>query len=285
MTKPPNEPEDAAAHPLRDAITRIEADIEHAVDDAVHEAQVLQPLVQAARGATWFGHLSRWWPLLLALILMIGIIASGALRELTMEALAARHQQLLTWANAWPWLSRGALLGATVLVVSAGLPGSAGLAAVGGLILGTFEGALLVTLGDTLGAAYLYFSVRRVLGTNQRAPKLVESLRAGFAKHPVNYALFLRFVPIAPFAAVSIALVWLGCRLRTYLVTSAVGIAPANTIYAWFGAGLALSLARHEKVSSAMLTEPRFLLPLIALAGLALLPVVLGFRGQRIPDR
>lgn len=255
--------------------------IEHAVEDAVHEAQELQPLVVAAQRSTWFGPLGRWWPLLLAAGLMVAIVANGALNELSMEALAARHAQLQQWAAGWPWLSRLALLGATVLVVCAGLPGSAALAAVGGLVFGAWQSAALVTLGDTLGAAYLYFSVQRLLGERRSAPGLVESLRAGFARHPTSYALFLRLVPIAPFAAVSIALTWLGCRLRPYLATSALGIAPVNTIYAWFGAGLALTLARHEKVSGAMLTEPRFLLPLIALALLALLPVLLGLRGKR----
>ena len=278
MTSQTPESPEPQPHSLRDAITQIEDRIEHAVEDAVHEAQELEPLVAQARRATWFGHLGRWWPLLLAAIMMIAIISSGALNELTIESLATRRLQLVAFADAWPIGSRIALLGATVLVVCAGLPGSAGLATVGGLIIGTWQSALLVTLGDAIGAAYLYFSVRRVIAGDRRAPALVESLRAGFARHPASYAIFLRLVPIAPFAAVSIALVWLGCSLRTFLVTSFVGIAPINTIYAWFGAGLAATLARHGKVSSAMLAEPRFMLPLIALATLALLPVLLGLR-------
>src|SRR5688572_19658709 len=115
MTQQTPETPEPPPHSLREAITQIEDRIEHAVEDAVHEAQELQPLVAQARRTTWYGHVGRWFPLLIALALMVAILASGVLQELTMEALAARHQQLLAWSRSWPWLAPASLLGATVL--------------------------------------------------------------------------------------------------------------------------------------------------------------------------
>ena len=65
------------------------------------------------------------------------------------------------------------------------------------------------------------------------------------------------------------------------VVATLFGNLPSSLVYTAIGAGLDRTLAEHGTVSLSLLAQPRFLLPLAALALLALLPVFFGLRGRR----
>ncbi len=247
----------------------------------VAEARAIEPLVESARDVTgqvrsWIG---RALPLLVLIALGGALIASGLYEELKLDTLARHHAQLKEFVALHPVLSALALIGALATLVSTGFPGGSVIVFGAGVLFGIVEGTLLALVGNTIGATVLYFAARRLFGgPESKAPALVERIRAGFERNPVSFAFFIRMVPVFPYGAASIALAWLGCRLPLFLVSSFLGVIPPTAILASLGAGVSHSLHEQQKLSLAILTEPRFAIPLIALAVLALVPVALGLR-------
>ena len=266
-TEPGSEP------PLK----RIEAALEHDVE----EARAIAPLVADASSVQQRvrSGLSRALPLLVLAGLGALLVFSGVYKELNLENLAHRHQTLALWAAQHPWLAALGLMTAIALIISTGLPGGVVLVVAGGIILGAVKGALLAATGDTMGALVLYFAAKRFfMGGSAKPPALVQRIRAGFEQAPASFAFFIRLVPVFPYGATSVALAWLGCPLRLFVLTSWVGVLPSSFIYAAIGAGFGDALDRQEPISLGIILEPRFLLPLLGLAALALLPALLGLR-------
>lgn len=263
--------------PLEQAIDRI--------GEARDEAKALAPLVEQAERVSHWRTLQRFWPLLLLAVVATLLVSSGVVKELSLENLQNRHGELSALATHYPLLIRLAVFFTIVTLIVTSLPGSPLLAIVGGLLFGIGEGAFWSVAGDTTGALILFWLTRRSLG--QGAPgspgALIGKLKAGFLAHPTSFCLFLRIVPVFPFSPVSIALAWLGCRWRTFAWTTALGVAPSALVYAAIGDGFEAALKEHRALSMDMLSEPRFLLPMIGMGVLALLPVLMGLR--RKPDK
>jgi uncharacterized membrane protein YdjX (TVP38/TMEM64 family) len=212
------------------------------------------------------------------------VVGSGLYHQLNLDTLAREHQTLAAWAERHPVLACAALVLSVATIISTGLPGSIVIIVAGGVILGTLKGALLAATGDTTGALILYFAARRLFMTRStQPPALVKRIRAGFEQNPASFAFFIRLVPIFPFGATSVALAWLGCRLRLFVTSSWLGVLPSSFIYASIGAGLGGALEAHESISLNILAEPRFLLPLAGLGALALLPALFGLRRKPGP--
>jgi len=207
-------------------------------------------------------------PLLLLIATGAVLFFSGALRHLDPRHLAAEHAHLHHLAAASPWLARMSYLGIMVLAVASGVPGLVLIAIAGGLIFGMVEATVLSTLGLVLGSLLLFLAARYALGAGERpAPRLAAKIRAGFLHHPASYTLFLRLVPVFPFGGVTLGLAWLRCPLWLFMAATAVGLSEA--------------IARGEPIGMHMMLEPHILLPLCALAILALVPVLLSRRGKR----
>lgn len=248
--------------------------------EAVSEARELEPLLVAAHQTSPWRHVRRFWPVALILLAIGVFVASGAWKSLHIGELASNFVALSTWTAAHPLLAREGLVLALATIVAMGVPGGIVLVVASGMFLGTIEGALLSVLGDGLGATLLFLVARRAMQDDGGSPRsaLVARLRDGFAENPLSYALFLRLVPVFPFGAVSVALAWLGCRYRVFITTSMLGVLPSSIIYAALGAGLADTLAESEAVNLSLLSQPKFLPPLLALAVLSMVPVLLKLR-------
>ncbi len=260
--------------------------VEERIEDAALESREIAPLVDEARRLPWWGHVRRFWPLLLIAAAATLFVLSGAWRELHLDRLDDHYTRLSLWSVAHPIGFRLGLVAALASLTAIGLPGGVVLVVMGGVFLGIFEGALYAVSADGIGATLLYFAARRTINDGDQKPSgaLIERLRSGFARHPISYALFLRLVPVFPFGAVSVALAWLGCRYRLFLVTSMVGVLPSLVVYAALGSSIAPTLAAHLPIDTALFSQPRFLIPLVVLAALSLIPVLLGLRrAPRIP--
>jgi len=273
--KPPRDPDPAA--PLDRLERTIRADVE--------EARAIEPLI--AQADTVFSRvrrlLGRVAPLLALLGVGVVLVASGLYRELSLDNLAAHQQDLRAWVGLHPLLSAMGLVGTLALVISTGLPGGAVLVVAAGFLFGIVEGTLLGVAGDAIGASVLYFAARRVFEGGGKPPALAQRVRDGFARNPVSFAFFIRLVPVFPFGPASIALAWAGCRPGLFLAASILGVVPSTLVFAAIGAGFDHALANHETVSLSLFAQPRFLLPLLALALLALLPVLFGLRRHGSP--
>lgn len=218
-------------------------------------------------------------PLLLLVATGIALFASGALDNLTPSQLADTHGQLRAGIAQFPWLARLGYIGLLALVVATGIPVSVVVTVAAGVLFGMTEATLWSTVGVTLGSLLLFAATQLALGRRRgHAPALVERLRHGYEHHPVNYTLFLRLAPGLPWGGVTIALAWLRCPLKLFVVATGTGALVMSVIEAAIGAGIADSLEQGQQHVDlgTMLMSPHILLPLLALALLALLPLLLG---------
>lgn len=225
-------------------------------------------------------------PLLLLIATGIALFASGALDSLTPEQLADTHGQLRSAIAQFPWLARLAYVGLLALVVATGIPVSVVLTVAAGVLLGIAEATIWSTIGVTLGSLMLFAATQLAMGkTRGKAPALVERLRHGYDHHPFNYTMFLRLAPGLPWGGVTIALVWLRCPLKLFSAATFIGALIMSVIESNIGAGIASGLehGRQHFNLTAMLLSPHILLPLLALALLALLPLFFG-RWHRPPN-
>lgn len=271
---------EGARHGLRDRTKHALDGLEEVLEADVDEARAVAPLVDAAESVQrgWRALARRWLPLALVATLAIVLVASGAYGEINLSTLARHHAELRGWVDAHPVAAALALGGALAALIASGLPGGVILTIAAGLLFGALWGGILAMVADVIGGTALYYAARTFFASGRAPPAIVSKIRGGFAKHPVSFAFFVRFVPVFPFGAVCIALAWLGCRLPLFLVSTALGALPGCWIYAAIGAGLATSIEEHRDVELSLIAEPRFAIPLLALAVLALIPVATGLR-------
>jgi uncharacterized membrane protein YdjX (TVP38/TMEM64 family) len=146
------------------------------------------------------------------------------------------------------------------------------------MLFGAVLGTSLTVLGATAGAVAVFLAARSAFGDvlRARADSFVGRLEAGFRRDAFSYLLFLRLVPAFPFWLVNIAPAVFKVPLRTFAITTFLGIIPGTAVYCSVGAGLGSVLDRNEAPDLGLVFEPRVLLPLLALAALALVPMLYG---------
>ena len=135
--------------------------------------------------------------------------------------------------------------------------------------------ALALSLGATAGATVLFLAARYAFADYLRAKAgpAIRRMERGFNENALSYLLFLRLVPVFPFFLVNLAPAFLGVRLGTYVVATAIGIVPGTVVYALVGDGLGAVLDAGLRLDAGIIFQPRFLAPIVGLALLALLPI------------
>lgn len=231
----------------------------------------------------WKSHLRAAAPLLALVLLGIVLFASGALDWLTPAQLLAHQAHWHAQIAAHPLLSRAAYIALLTLTMSTGIPGTLVVILAGGFAFGIVDGTLCSSAGLTLGSLILYAASRHAFGRGTRQPPaIVARLRAGYQRHPVSYTMFLRFVPVVPFGAMTVALAWLRCPLPLFLGATWLGGTTSLVFETSIGAGLGDVLSRSRTLGPGLFMHREVLLPMGALALLALIPLAIGhFTRQR----
>ncbi|MCW5746989.1 MAG: TVP38/TMEM64 family protein [Alphaproteobacteria bacterium] len=221
-----------------------------------------------------------WWRRLAPLaVLAIGLalfFATGLHRILTFDMLRAHHADLTAWvADHWVLAALAYMLAYAVLVAFS-LPLASLATLLGGLLFGTVLGSTLTVLGATSGAIAVFLAARSAFGDilRARADSFLGRMEAGFRRDAFSYLLFLRLVPVFPFWLVNIAPAVFKVPLRTYALTTFLGIIPGTAVYCSVGAGLGGVLDRSAAPDPGLVFEPQVLLPLLALAALSLVPML-----------
>jgi uncharacterized membrane protein YdjX (TVP38/TMEM64 family) len=206
------------------------------------------------RGALW-----RFAPLGVVIMLVGMACAFGLHREVSFENFI-RHRAAIEQAIAAQ--SVAALAGYVALyVVAVGLSLPAGgiLTTLGGFLFGPFLGALAALVGAVIGATVIFLVARSAVGEflTRRAGPFAARLAEGFRADAFHYLLFLRLVPLFPFALVNLAPALFNVPLRTFVTATAIGIVPATTAFAIFGAGLGSVVSAQEVQYNACMAAGR----------------------------
>jgi uncharacterized membrane protein YdjX (TVP38/TMEM64 family) len=225
-------------------------------------------------------------------ILPLGILLVAGLAVL---AYAGGPQQILAKVSGnREWLNglvqrQGFAIALTYVVTYAGLMTLLWIPAwlctvIGGFLFGIWLGTPLALAGACAGAIAVFVLARSGLaGLTERAGPFVRRLETGFRRNAFSYLLVLRLVPIFPFVAVNLVPAIIGVPLRTFAAATGLGIVPSTLIYASLGDALGGMAEGEIALDGSALSQPRFVLPLIGLALLALLPVFYRWiRGERM---
>ena len=162
-----------------------------------------------------------------------------------------------------------------IAVVAFSLPIASLLTMAAGALLG-WPSIGIIVVAATAGASILFMAARGLFRDvlRARAGQFFDKFEAGFSKNASSYLLFLRLLPVVPFWAANILPAFFGMRLAQFIVVTAIGIIPGTSVYVAAGRGFERVLARGETPDLSVLNTPHILLPLIALALLALLPTL-----------
>ncbi len=214
-----------------------------------------------------------------AAVLVTGLVlffALGLDRYFDFEMLQQHRNWLMGKVEELGLLAIGlyTLLYMTLTAFSIPLGGIMTIAA--GFFFGTVVAASCAVIGGTLGAIIVFLAARTAIGELLRAKAgpALKRMESGFRENAFNYLLTLRLIPIFPFWLINLVPAFLGVPLRTYAVATFVGVIPGALVYASLGNGLGAVLDAGERPNFEILLKPAVLFPLLALAILALLPVV-----------
>jgi uncharacterized membrane protein YdjX (TVP38/TMEM64 family) len=217
--------------------------------------------------------------------LPILIIATGAVlffilggqEYLTLTMLKSNYVALQQFTHDHYFISVILYIASYTLVVAFSVPGATIMTLIGGFLFGPFLGGLWVVLSATTGATLTFLAVNTAFGEmlKNRAGDKLKRVTQGFTEHAFNYLIFLRLVPIFPFFMINIAAGVVGVRLRTFVITTFFGIMPGSFVYAWVGGGLGYTLSQGKNINMGIIFQPQVLFPMIALALLAIMPVLI----------
>ncbi|HXP02210.1 MAG TPA: VTT domain-containing protein [Luteibacter sp.] len=222
--------------------------------------------------------MNRWRAVLpLGILLLAGatLLASGALERFSPHHLLAEEGVLRSAIAAHPLTSRLTYTGVLTLAIATGVPGTIVIVLAGGLLFGVTEGTALSSVALVLGSLLLFLASRYAFGAGKREPPaLAQKLRQGYAAHPVTYTLALRFIPVVPLGAMTVALAWLRCPLWLFIGATWLGGTVSLFIESSVGAGLGETFASGTGVTAASFLDSRILLPLGAFTLLTILPLI-----------
>jgi len=197
-------------------------------------------------------------------------------KYVTLSALKENRQLLADWVRDAGFLAFFVYMAVYAVATAFSLPAGAIITIAGGFLFGPWLGGALTVIGATLGATVLFLAARYAFADllRERAGTAIRKMEDGFRENALSYMLFLRLIPIFPFFIVNLVPAFLGVKLGTYVIGTAVGIIPGSLVYASLGDGFSAIVERGGEINLGLIFEPRFLFPIVGLGILALIPVV-----------
>ena len=238
------------------------------------------------------GFIRRLLPLLVIVAAAAAVYMTVGQGMISLEFLVQHRAAIDDFVMSHRLLAVLAYIALYTLAVALSLPVATFLTVSGGFLFGLAVGAGAAVVGATVGATVIFLVARTALGepllrrAGPRALKLAENFR----EDAFSYLLFLRLVPAFPFFLVNLVPAFAGVRLLPFVVATALGIIPGAVAYAFAGTGLDSVIAAqrqaydacvaaghadcHLTFDAAAILTPELLGALVALALLALVPVV-----------
>ncbi len=217
----------------------------------------------------------RWLPIAVLGLGFVLFFAFGLQRYIGWEALREHRVLLEAEVDRNQVLVAATFIAIYTLVVAFSIPVGAIMTVSAGFLFGTLLAATYGVVGGTLGAVCVFLAARTAFGSVLRAKAgpALQRMEAGFRENAFSYMLFLRLVPLFPFWLVNLVPAFLGVPLGTYILATLIGVIPGALVFASLGNGAGAILDAGGEPDLGVLFQPEVLLPLLALAGLAVLPV------------
>lgn len=185
--------------------------------------------------------MKKFIPLLILIATIGAVYASGLQSYFTFSALQNQKDFLNTLAATHPVLFPVGFMLAYAACVALSLPVATLLTLLGGFVFGSWAGTAYVAIGATTGATVIFLIAKSALGSSlrQSAGNFYKKIASEMTENATSYLLFMRLVPIFPFALVNIVPALFNVKLSTYFLTTFFGILPGTFVYVNLGGTLA----------------------------------------------
>jgi uncharacterized membrane protein YdjX (TVP38/TMEM64 family) len=226
--------------------------------------------------------MKRYLPILILICLSVTAWFLGLHHYLSFDALRAHHEKIDAYITLYPTASALLYMGVYITIVGLSIPGATFMTLVGGLLFGQLVGTCCVVMSATIGATILFISAKLASQDIlwQKAGPWVEKMKRGFQEDAFFYLLTVRLIPIFPFVAINLVAAVLQVPLKTFMITTFIGIIPGTFIYVSIGDALK-DVLLSPVFTSKIVLEPKLLLALGGLGILSLLPVFYKRFGKR----
>ena len=162
-----------------------------------------------------------------------------------------------------------------VLMLGFGSP----VALLGGFIFGKWIGTLIVALGLSIGATFLYIFANYFLKDFIREKFLhkFKNLEKKFKKNELIYFFLYRFVGGIPFQLANVLPVLFNVSIKNYLIGTIAGIMPSLFIIVSLGSGIEKIINRNEQAPSIidLLFSPEIYFPILLFVLLILTIIII----------
>lgn len=206
--------------------------------------------------------------LILFLILFMAVFIHFDLgRYFTIEKIKQTKHELLDFYQMHQLATVFLFLLIYIVAASLSLPGAVSLTFAAGAIFEFWLGAVLASIGSTLGATGAFLSARYLVGASiqRRYAARLEVINRGFRQEGAFYLLSLRLFAVIPYFVVNLIMGLTPVSTRTFLWATQLGMLPVIFLYTYTGT----ELSEIEKVGD--LFSLRLILSFIAMA---MLPVL-----------
>lgn len=189
---------------------------------------------------------------------------------LSFEMLKASSDRLQAFVTAHYSLSVAIFILGYILGTALSLPVAATFTLAGGFLFGVIQGSLFSVIGATTGATLAFLAVRYLVAKSfqKRFAKELVVLNKELENRGAYYLVSLRFFAVIPFFLLNILAGLSTVSLKTFIVTTLLGILPGSLVFAYAGQSLGTLESPGDILS------PKILLAFGLLGLLALLPLL-----------
>jgi uncharacterized membrane protein YdjX (TVP38/TMEM64 family) len=141
----------------------------------------------------------------------------------------------------------------------------------GGLLFGSMSGVIFVNIGATIGAV-LAFVFSRYLMKEKLQNKYAKQLKKfnhELEQNKYQYLFSLRFLPVFPFFLVNFLCGLTKLDLKTFIITTSLGIIPGSFVYTYAGSRLSTISSINDIFTKEILSA------FVLLGLLTLMPVII----------
>lgn len=209
--------------------------------------------------------------LFLLILLALGAIYYFELPQFfSLKALKEHVDILLYTVQNYYWFSVLTYILFYSFAIALSLPGAAALSLLGGFLFETLPGMLFILIGATSGAVLSFLVVRYIAGMplQKKYQKKLHIFNKELNEFGAFYLLFLRLIPIFPFFLINILAGLTPISLKTFFITTLVGIMPGAFVFSFAGQQL------HNIKQLADVFSLKVILAFTLLGLFALLPVL-----------
>ncbi len=219
-------------------------------------------------------------------LLLMGLIAwqLGLHNIHLWPLLAGRLRALQALAGAHMLQAAALYILIYICVAACGLPLGPPMSITGGSVFGLWGGLACAVLGATGGSLVLFLVARGTLGRAMLRRQTgsqtgghngqMDRIRRLVARDGFTALLALRMAPVVPGWLLNLAAALAHMRVRPFVLATAIGLLPATIVFTSIGSGIDSVLASDTPPGLGVILRPAILLPLLALSGLTLLPVI-----------